>query len=87
MPATVKLKKRKLLIAVLGVGMALAVSLIPYDTHGREGYIPLGAVLLMFALEIFRMIDPRCYFFVLGAVATLIIERLIGLQSKPPRWW
>jgi hypothetical protein len=82
MPVTAILKKRRFWLAVLGIGMALAVSLIPYDTPRRAGYVPLGTVLLMLALEIFRMnLNPWFCFLVLGPVATLIIDRLIGLQS------
>jgi hypothetical protein len=81
-----RLKKRKIWLAVIGI--TLAVSLIPYDTYGRAVYIPLGAVLLMFAQEVLRMnLNPWGCFLVLGTVATLIIERLIGPKStRPPRW-
>lgn len=88
MPVTAILKKRKFWLAILGIGIALAVSLIPYDTHRRAGYIPLGAVLLMFSLEVFRMnLNPWFCFLVLGPVATLIVERLIVPKStRPPGW-
>lgn len=91
MPVTAILKKKIFWLVVFGIGIT---TLIPCElfTHGA-GYTPLvlglvllmlglGLVLVMLVLHLLSMFNPYGYLLLLGVVATLIIERLIGAYEK-----
>jgi Ankyrin repeat len=96
MPNKAIFKRKIFWLVVFGIGITVALSLIPNEllfphpeTHEAR-YKPLGLVLLtlsfavlMAFLQPFSMLNNPCfYFLVLGAAATLAIERLIGASEK-----